>query len=977
LENDSMTSGAPWSVKGIDPKAREVAKDLARRHGMTLGDWLNQMIMEEPETGSAPEPVPAPAIAADEFGRVSEALDRLSTRIESAEHRSTLAISGIDQSVTGLLSRLENAERGQTSVAARFEGAIQELSAEQSKTTARLGKVEEETASPKSLEALRALETALGRVAAHLYDSESRTRESLSEIRADLDGLGGRVGQIDSEVKLGGHTAAVEDAVSRILQRLESAERRTSTSITALETSFSDLDRRIRATEMRNETPEKRLEELAETLSHNIEGVREELVQRIDQAADERFGAVERSLQQMSDVVQTTERRSSQAIERIGDEVVRMAGAVDRRMKDVEAHNNEALAQVGGDVARVADAMEARMRRADTVQTESLEKLGGEIARITERLAERIANAERRSAQAIDDVGEQVARVTDRINQGHERAAHDLAERIRLSEERTARLLEEAREKIDRRLSETHSRMEQVATAPQALSRPPEPAPYVAPDLEPGPFGRDAFGPLGFSDQSFDAPAFAEEPQAPAGEAFGKEAFDEEDFGKPTFGKDAFAEPDFAEPAKPVIFEADDFEAADEFEPYHSTAHADEAEPAEALLEPAATGTDDPTGARATTRDLIAQARAAARASSSPEGKDSRSGKSLFGGLNLGQAKKEKRSAGGSTLKTALLVSAAAAALGIGAPMAVMFRAQAVKHHPAPAAAAANHATASDSDTLEQSAQPPLDAPKVALALTGGVPGPGAGAAALYADSVRRIESHDLGGLEGLRKAANLAYAPAQFYLARLYESGEAAKGGIKKDLTEARRWTERAAQNGDRKAMHNLGLYYFEGTGGAKNTTVAAQWFRKAADLGLVDSQYNLARLYEEGFGVGKNKAEAYKWYLIASRSGDSESVKSAERVKGELSADAQLVAQRAATSFRAETPNGVIAAIALGGQTNGAAAAQEALSRMGYYRGPHDGLTSPALKLAIAAYQRDQGMAQTGVLDQGLIDRFSSPAR
>ncbi len=34
----TMSSAAgPWSVKGIDPKARELAKDLARRQGMTLG----------------------------------------------------------------------------------------------------------------------------------------------------------------------------------------------------------------------------------------------------------------------------------------------------------------------------------------------------------------------------------------------------------------------------------------------------------------------------------------------------------------------------------------------------------------------------------------------------------------------------------------------------------------------------------------------------------------------------------------------------------------------------------------------------------------------------------------------------------------------------------------------------------------------------------------------------------------------------
>ena len=42
-----MTAAAPWSVKGIDPKAREVAKALARRSGMTLGEWLNRVILED------------------------------------------------------------------------------------------------------------------------------------------------------------------------------------------------------------------------------------------------------------------------------------------------------------------------------------------------------------------------------------------------------------------------------------------------------------------------------------------------------------------------------------------------------------------------------------------------------------------------------------------------------------------------------------------------------------------------------------------------------------------------------------------------------------------------------------------------------------------------------------------------------------------------------------------------------------------
>ena len=51
-------AAAPWSVKGIDPKAREVAKDLARRSGMTLGEWLNTMIMEDGDEDDGVQPVP-------------------------------------------------------------------------------------------------------------------------------------------------------------------------------------------------------------------------------------------------------------------------------------------------------------------------------------------------------------------------------------------------------------------------------------------------------------------------------------------------------------------------------------------------------------------------------------------------------------------------------------------------------------------------------------------------------------------------------------------------------------------------------------------------------------------------------------------------------------------------------------------------------------------------------------------------------
>ena len=252
--------------------------------------------------------------------------------------------------------------------------------------------------------------------------------------------------------------------------------------------------------------------------------------------------------------------------------------------------------------------------------------------------------------------------------------------------------------------------------------------------------------------------------------------------------------------------------------------------------------------------------------------------------------------------------------------------------------------------------------------------------AEIYADGVRRLEAKDNSGVAIVSKAANLGYAPAQFYLAKLYEAGGA---GLKKDAGQARVWTQRAADGGDEKAMHNLALYYFEGTGGPKNTTLAAQWFHRAADLGLVDSQYNLGRLYEEGFGVSQNPAEAYKWYLIAARAGDAESRTSAQRLKSQLSPEAQAAAERAAIGFQAQGPRlgpTQLAQATIAPDAGGAAdvtIAQRGLSRLGYYQGPYDGVSSPALSLAIAAYQRDQGLPTTGALDGAVIQRLTPAAQ
>ena len=1008
-----MTAAAPWSVKGIDPKAREVAKDLARRSGMTLGEWLNRMIIEgevdpasleafgepsrpslavnndranpnyfETARGGAPLRIEAPEHPADEVGRVAIALDRLTDRIEAAEKRSAQAISGIDDSVRGALQRLAQAEREQVAVAARFEGAVDEVKTDQIRNAERLRRMEAEAVGPRSAEALRALEGALGKVAGHLYEGEARTRETISHLEQRLDNQAG--------VGAGDPSALVDEVVARLGQRLEAAETRTAEALLALGASFTALDGRLQTVETRNpgEGVQKRLDELSNGLTQRMEAARLEMATKLRQSADGRFDRMEHKLGEMTAHVQAAEQRSAQAIERMGREVVGMADALNRRVQTSEARNTAALEQV-------AASIDQKLNRADSVQAQALEKLGTEIARITEKLAERISNAERRNALAIDDVGDQVTRVTDRLNQRHERTSQELVDRIRQSEERTARMLEEAREKIDAKLGEAQKRLaEQAAVTPAPAAR-PAPSPF---DGDRYSFGGEAVPEDVFHQPAAFIPTHAPSVASTPARTAAPAAFDAPMLEAATFPASEPAAPEFGE---------EDFEAADGFAsaPEPETAFESDADydsdftaPAFEAPEfsvPAFSPAEEPAAPSRplSTREVIEQARAAARQAAvagDAKGKDKpkaakKAGTSLFAGFGAkGSEKKAKKGA----MKTALMVSATAAFMGVGVAGYVMSSAQGTGALPERVAqGTSNKATgeirASEADTSPANARaavlttlPATDA--VATPVEAAPAPPAENAQALYDEGVRRIEAKDRTGLEPMRKAANLGLPRAQFYLAKLYEAGE---GGVKKDLFEARRWTERAATAGEPGAMHNLALAYYKGEGGERNSTKAASWFRRAADLNLVDSQFNLAQLYEFGRGVDQNVAEAYKWYLIAARNGDATARARATALRPQLTPEGQRIAERSASGFRSQASVAPVRTASLSASaaapSAGLATAQRALSKLGYYQGPQDGVSSPALRMAIAAYQRDQSLSTSGSLDGETLSRLSVFAR
>ena len=151
----------------------------------------------------------------------------------------------------------------------------------------------------------------------------------------------------------------------------------------------------------------------------------------------------------------------------------------------------------------------------------------------------------------------------------------------------------------------------------------------------------------------------------------------------------------------------------------------------------------------------------------------------------------------------------------------------------------------------------------------------------------------------------------AQFRLGTLYERGL----GVAADQSRAQVWYERAAAEGNVKAMHNLAVLAaarspqgdYEG---------AARWFNAAANYGLADSQYNLAVLYENGMGVTKDLQQAYKWLLLAAKSGDKDAAARRETLKPKLSADDLAAAEGQAATWHSKPMQTVVNDARVAGQ-------------------------------------------------------------
>jgi TPR repeat protein len=150
------------------------------------------------------------------------------------------------------------------------------------------------------------------------------------------------------------------------------------------------------------------------------------------------------------------------------------------------------------------------------------------------------------------------------------------------------------------------------------------------------------------------------------------------------------------------------------------------------------------------------------------------------------------------------------------------------------------------------------------------------------------------------KRAAEQGQLDAQFQLGLIYLNGSGARGPnvgwmaraserdassaqraaqlffphgleVQKDIEEARRWIEAAANGGKPEAQAVLGSLHERGVGCERDYEAARRWYLAAAEQDNAAAQFGLGDIYFQGLGLdAADPAAAADWYEKAAKKGD-----------------------------------------------------------------------------------------------------------
>ncbi|WP_417477736.1 peptidoglycan-binding protein [Maricaulis sp.] len=494
-----MSSAGPWSVKGIDPRARARAKTAARHDGVTLGEWLNRVILDDsdpanPSWDDALEGFPgfgggASPVEPGEDRLLRAMVNRLTERIEAAEHQSSQTLGSLDKAINQLVDKVGRTSERQAEQLEETREDLGRVRQGQDDLAGRIAQMEsgQVTGNP---EAGKAIETTIMKLARRLYEHENdvaarlhdtgqhvkdqgeAARKSAEALALKLERAEHRAADLADQAKRrdersGEVLNGLHRATDSLRLRVEGAERQTNDAARTLDTTVARLEGRLKTLESRNSGDNVELERRFDRLSSEVAGMiaetRSQLASALSNvAAEPRVDRLENALTQALGRIDDAERRQGDGMHKLGHELTKLAGAIERRLTENERRTQDAL--------RDTRAEQNIDRRLDDVRQEgkeSLRRMGDEVTRMGKALADRISYAEAQSSTAVAAATDRMAEVIARLDEKKAASDEALADRLRQSEERTAQRIEDAMSGVKDRLATVRADTEEVLSPVQ------------------------------------------------------------------------------------------------------------------------------------------------------------------------------------------------------------------------------------------------------------------------------------------------------------------------------------------------------------------------------------------------------------------------------------------------------------------------------------------------------------------------------
>ena len=436
-----MKPGIPWSVKGVEPELREVAKTAARRSGMTLGEWLNSAINEQADE-KAPE---APPARVSRSRISSHPMERAATRLEDiAEQLSILARRESDTrqhvspqaaedsfAFSKVFNRVESNER-QTVEA--FSAVNERLAALSRQIT--------QTSKPARAEdgaGFQTLEKAVRNIIEHLEVSDKRTRDNLKSLQDRMSEMASRAGGANSDQVLRQAPAfsQLENRLSELARRVETSQHQTSAEL-------PDLLRR-------------ELDGLAgriETVRDAAEGLAAKAQTQAVQASQEELRIIEQRILGLLREAQTSFATSSTnpaEIQRFRSEIDRLNNRIDEASVNVASNR---------DVTALRSAVEQLSTRvAQGPDMRPIADMDRRILEISQRLEQ--SHSAARDMPQLNELERRMVELDHRLNDA-----------IRMQGDGTARFeLEQKLEEVNERLGRTEHQLTHLQTIEKAIGQ--------------------------------------------------------------------------------------------------------------------------------------------------------------------------------------------------------------------------------------------------------------------------------------------------------------------------------------------------------------------------------------------------------------------------------------------------------------------------------------------------------------------------